>query len=131
MSVRHTMAFAALLSLFLAVARPCAAWDATGHMVVAEIAWRNLTPATRIKVTELLSHSVSYNAWIAQMPAGYPDRDLYVFMRAATWPDDIRSTHASRPAWHYIDEPVVFGQPAIPNFTAPPADSSQCRDGNR
>jgi len=30
------------------------AWNATGHQVIAEIAWRNLTPAVRDKVLTLL-----------------------------------------------------------------------------
>lgn len=88
-------------------ARPARAWNATGHMTVAQIAWRNLTPAARAQATELLTHNPSYQSWLRQMPAGYPDRDLYVFMRAATWPDDIRKSPLDRPAWHYVDLPLV------------------------
>ncbi len=88
-------------------ARPAHAWNATGHMTIAQIAWRSLSPAAKAQVTDLLTHSVSYASWMRQMPAGYPDRNLYAFMRAATWPDDIRKSAADRPAWHYIDLPLV------------------------
>ncbi len=76
-------------------------------MTVAQIAWRNLSPAAKTQVTALLTHNVSYASWLRQMPANYPDRDLYVFMRAATWPDDIRKSPLDRPAWHYVDLPLV------------------------
>lgn len=103
-------------------ARPARAWNATGHMTVAQIAWRNLTPAAKTQVIGLLAQSVSYASWMRQMPAAYPDRDLYAFMRAATWPDDIRKSAADRPAWHYVDLPLVQKSAAFnpgPEVTAP------------
>jgi len=103
-------------------ARPARAWNATGHMAVAQIAWRNLTPAAKAQVNDLLAHSVSYASWLRQMPTNYPDRDLYIFMRAATWPDDIRKSAADRPAWHYVDLPFVLKTASYnpgPAVTAP------------
>jgi len=103
-------------------ARPAPAWNATGHMTVAQIAWHSLTPAAKAQVNDLLAHSISYASWMRQMPAGYPDRDLYAFMRAATWPDDIRKSSADRPAWHYVDLPFVQKTAAFnpgPEVTTP------------
>lgn len=108
------------LALIFSPAKPVLAWNPTGHMVVARIAWDNLTPQAKSRATDLLSRSASYGSWLRQMPAGYPDRALYVFMRSATWADEIRGTPASRPAWHYIDVPVVFGNDTSLLFAAPP-----------
>ena len=81
------------------------AWNGTGHMVVAEIAYNNLSPKTKAAVDALLSQHRDYALWISEMPAGYTDKPRWAFMKAATWPDDIRKTPDDRPLWHYIDLP--------------------------
>lgn len=83
------------------------AWDATGHMTAADIAYHNLTPKTRVAVNALLQRHEAYASWVTAMPAGYTDKARYVFERAATWPDEIRGTAQNRPIWHYIDIPVI------------------------
>ncbi len=115
-------------------ARPARAWNATGHMTAAQIAWRSLTPAAKAQVAELLTHSVSYQAWMRQMPANYPDRDLYAFMRAATWPDDIRKSASDRPAWHYEDLPLVQKTATFspgPDVTAPVMPNAETELANQ
>ena len=76
-------------------------------MTVADIAYDNLTPKTKAAVNALLARHRDYPLWISQMPAGYTDRARFVFMKAATWPDEIRKTPDDRPIWHYIDIPVI------------------------
>ena len=103
--------------VLLAVAAPrVSAWNGTGHMVVAEIAYDNLSPKTKTTVNALLSQHRDYTLWISEMPAGYTDKPRWAFMKAATWPDDIRKTPDDRPLWHCIDLPV-----AAPGYTLTPA----------
>ncbi len=94
---------------------PAQAWNSTGHMTTADIAYDHLTPKTRASVDALLARQRDYPLWMAAMPAGYRDRARFAFMKAATWPDDIRKTPDDRPIWHYIDVPVI-----APGFTPGP-----------
>lgn len=107
----------ALASLALLSAAPRAhAWNGTGHMVVADIAYDNLTPQTKGAVDALLQRHRDYGLWMSEMPAGYTDKGRFAFMKASTWPDDIRKTPDDRPIWHYIDLPVI-----APGYTPDPA----------
>jgi hypothetical protein len=99
---------AALAGLILCLAAPMAhAWNGTGHMTVADIAYDNLTPKTKAAVNALLERQKDYAVWMSVKPADYHDSARYAFERAATWPDDIRGTSDSHPSWHYIDVPVI------------------------
>ena len=95
---------AALLAACLA---PAQAWNSTGHMTIADIAYDHLTPRTKEGVNALLARHRDYSLWMSEMPAGDMDRARFAFMKAATWPDDIRKTPDDRPIWHYIDVPVI------------------------
>lgn len=101
--------FTALFALLtLLIFGSCArAWNATGHMTVAAVAYDALTPQTRTAVNALLARHKDYPQWMADRPAGYADRARFAFMKAATWPDDIRHTPDDHPAWHYSDIPIV------------------------
>ena len=73
------------------------AWFSFGHMAVAYVAYQKLTPEKKARVTELLKRNPYYNTkWKALIPAGTPadQRDLMVFMIAATWPDQIKNDPA-------------------------------------
>ena len=94
---------------------PVAAWNSTGHMTIAAIAYDHLTPRAKTGVDSLLIHQRDYSLWMSEMPAGYTERARFAFMKAATWPDDIRKTPDDRPIWHYIDVPVI-----APGYTPDP-----------
>jgi hypothetical protein len=102
------------------------AWDSFGHMMVASIAWHQLDATTQAKVTALIKRNPDYDSWISGVAAA--DRDEFAFMKAATWPDVIKSEsqftddndtptgpNAARNVgyadslrhryWHYIDFP--------------------------
>ena len=105
-----------LTTLCLLCITPAAqAWNATGHEVIAEIAWRNLKPAVRDKVLNLLKqhpHFAKHLEPAADATAVPTDYALRVFMRAATWPDLMRSAKGKEREfhhgeWHYIDFPIV------------------------
>lgn len=117
------------------------AWNSFGHMAVAWIAYQHLNPNTKSLVDSLIAKNPSYKTWKASLPPGITadQRNLYLFMIAATWPDQIRGDksyhdeggdHGNRPPdtggsanlgygdkarhkyWHFIDVP--FTQDATP-----------------
>jgi hypothetical protein len=93
------------------------AWGNTGHEAVACAAWKRLDQPTKDKIYALLQTikpikgSVTiksgpnagttmtitvagFKAWSANMPADVTtddERHMYIFMRAATWPDSIKN----------------------------------------
>jgi len=111
----------ALFSCALVFASNAFAWNGTGHEVVADIAWDNLTPEVKAKVTALLQQHPDYARALMKptTPAG-DERDREAFMVAATWPDLIRSPSFGKSHllahsnWHYIDIPYVVGDVKAP-----------------
>jgi hypothetical protein len=80
-----------LLSTALAIPRPVQAWNHKGHMVVAYIAYDQLTPAERARVFAVLKMHPDF-ARLSKL-AGSPKSGNYqraVFVQAARWPDLIR-----------------------------------------
>jgi hypothetical protein len=102
------------LVLTLLVPHPAGAWNATGHQVVARIAWDAMTPAARRQVVALLEAGPGDACLVDLLPAD--SRPLAVrqrefFLRASTWADIVRAgeddtrpcTRFSRGEWHYIN----------------------------
>src|SRR5579871_6428140 len=77
-----------LIILFLfswSLVSPATAWNATGHELVAIIAYAQLDDETRAKVDKILSNR---------------------FVTAATWADQFKARDVHLfDEWHYIDEP--------------------------
>lgn len=114
------------------------AWGNDGHMAVAAVAWNHMSPAARAHAAALLKLNPDYATMIAG--AAPQDRDRIAFLRAATWPDMIKSSKAYKddgytPAdphagdiadytdmlmhkgWHFIDLPYSpDGTPTEPAF---------------
>ncbi len=116
MNIKRLLPALAGLALLGFAAPSASAWNGTGHMTVADIAYDNLTPKTKAGVDALLAKHRDYALWMSEMPAGYTDKGRFAFMKASTWPDDIRKTPDDRPIWHYIDLPVI-----APGYTPDPA----------
>jgi hypothetical protein len=96
---RLTLALAGLLA-----AAPAHAWSASGHSAIAALAYRQLDPGTRKKIAVILQQHPAYPSWRPGIAAAGVEADLYLFMRAACWPDEIRSDPKQhRPEWHYIN----------------------------
>jgi len=110
---RLTVCAALVLCVF---ARSSNAWNAAGHMAVTLIAWQQLKPATRAKLTAVIAKHPSYAKWkaaAANLPAD--DADAFVLMQASVWPDEIRSRsdlpeEYRRPDAHFIN--AFIRQPA-------------------
>ncbi len=81
----------AILTL-LVVPNPVCAWDDFGHMAVAGIAYRRLKPSVRTRVDQLVQLNPSYSTWLATFRSDLKveDKNLMLFMLAATWPDAIK-----------------------------------------
>jgi hypothetical protein len=139
---RHNAAMNSLLSrllrcltaflLTLALTGPAFAWNATGHRLIAEIAWQQLSKQSRETITGLLVLHPDYAHWAQKADAAGMRR---IFAEASTWADEIRhdprfidlprqgsdspatdATHqqARHRDWHYLnydrDGNIVGGQ---------------------
>jgi hypothetical protein len=132
----------AFLLLFLA-ALPVHAWFNGGHMVVAYIAYQNLTPEIRSRVDDLLKLNNMYAQWTAGVPDS--QKGVAAFVKAATWPDCIKNAKCSpgftsdggdnppgastdgqnigyddklmHKYWHFVDVPYSAGAPGQPPKT--------------
>ena len=133
--------------------QPAYAWNDYGHMSVAYVAYKKLTPQTRNKVNALLAKNPDFPNWVALIPAGTSpaDKNLMLFMIAATWADRIKGASGyseDNPAnrnlcsavslqntgftdmhrhrcWHFID--VAFSQDGTTSLPATPVPNAQER----
>ncbi|HEY2114662.1 MAG TPA: S1/P1 nuclease [Candidatus Angelobacter sp.] len=90
LKLRQLTAIALCLVLFSSTSN---AWFNVGHMAVAYVAYQQLTTEKKARVATLLKKNPYYNKqWKALIPANTPadQRDLMLFMIAATWPDEIK-----------------------------------------
>ena len=102
--------------LIIACCAPAWAWNSTGHMAIALLAWRHLNPAERQAAHGLLAAHPHYARYLAADRPSEFAADEWAFLRAATWPDWVRGSrehHESDLApyhhanWHYINTPFV------------------------
>jgi hypothetical protein len=126
-----------ILVLLSVLAMPLPAWFGGGHMTVAYIAYKNLTPETRARVDELLKLNPMYSRWVDGVSED--QKGLVAFLNGATWPDAIKSgsypfadhftgDHGDNPPglatdaqnigyddtnmhkyWHFVDLPYASG----------------------
>ena len=123
-----------LLCLCLGILLPfptAFAWNDSGHMIVAQLAWRALSSGERTKISALLTNHPHYAELLnTNIPPGV-DAKEWIFMKAATWSDMVRPgagkpahiTSYHRDVWHYINLPFVAAadagnaQPSPPKVT--------------
>lgn len=80
------------------------AWNALGHMVIADIAYQQLNSSTKEQVDSLVDY----------MQREYPEMDT--FAKIAYWPDELHAqkidtfTH-----WHYVDTAISLDGTPIKN----------------
>ncbi len=98
---------------FILTATPHAqAWNGYGHSLIAAIAWQQLTPAERTKLSSILANHPRPEPLTEKQAAGV-DSNFQTFVRAATWPDLIKSgpnrwPEQDRRDWHFVDFPISF-----------------------
>ena len=144
-------AFALVLSLLL-LAPGSYGWNGFGHMAVAYMAYQHLDATTRSRANQLVRLNPLYATWNKQLPQGISvsQRNLMLFMIAATWPDQIRSDHTyhadgpdsgDRPPdtggdvnigytdkalhkyWHFVDNPFSQDGTTVDKAPSPNADT--------
>jgi hypothetical protein len=120
--------FAAWIAI-LYLASPAAAWDGTGHRIIAAIAYERLTPNTRARVDALIRAHPDYAAFTTGAPTDAAGRARAAFIAAAVWADNIKgdrrfydeSRSDAQPTptlpgypemkrhtnWHYYDKPYT------------------------
>jgi hypothetical protein len=90
-------------------------------MIVAAIAYRDLSPAERQKVEAILQSHPRFASWRNAFPATVPNLalGLYLAMAASLWPDQIRNHNdpSTFPNWHFVDYPLIA--PAFPDRGSP------------
>ncbi|MGC2236281.1 MAG: S1/P1 nuclease [Pyrinomonadaceae bacterium] len=150
-TVSFLRAGAFLLVLFCLLNIKTFAWSAPGHMTVAYLAYKSLTPNARARVDKLVAMNPKINLWRSQLPAGISDADsrMMLFMIEATWADQIKSDgehfqdgtnngntppkdetaaqnigfsdKAMHKYWHFIDRPFSVDGTALKNPDTPNA----------
>ena len=129
---------------------PAYGWNNFGHMAVAYVAYQQLTPASKARVDALLQLNPDYQNWMMMIPedASPSDKQMMVFLIAATWPDGIKgeyqysddgtnsgNTPDGAPSsqntgyrdllrhkyWHFVDTPFTSDGSALPAIPTPNA----------
>jgi hypothetical protein len=122
--------FGTLLAWTAILSSPAFGWNATGHRIIAAIAYDRLTPAARTRVDALVGQHPDYEPMLLrEAPSDAPGRARAAFIAAAVWADNIkgnprfwddtRKEAQSTPAlpgypdmkrhtnWHYYDTPYT------------------------
>jgi hypothetical protein len=119
--VKNIIVSICLFAFLFASCSTSLAWSSPGHMTIAAIAYRDLSDSQKQAVTELLTHHPDYPQWKENYTMSGSDFDLntFIFMRASTWPDEIRrkGNQYDHPLWHYIDYPLE--PPDFPDKPSP------------
>jgi hypothetical protein len=87
--MRKWIVSVALAALLLLPARSWA-WNNAGHMTVALLAWRELTPDQQKQVADIMKTHPHYKQLVLDSKAPGVDEATWAFVKFATWPDWVR-----------------------------------------
>jgi len=114
----------AAMALTLPGATDALAWNRTGHMLTALVAYDALPDDRRHELVALLRRHPRFNEdFVRQMPPSVTERadqDRWIFAQASTWPDIARGFKGQdrdryhHSEWHYVNVPVWMGKPFTP-----------------
>lgn len=99
------------------------AWNATGHRLIADIAWQEMGSEAHREAIALLNDHPALRDWEKQLRRGKAPPEVTpraLFAEASTWADDIRrdQRYSDQPAdglaarnrdWHYVNWPLDRG----------------------
>ncbi|MEZ0539770.1 S1/P1 nuclease [Fibrella arboris] len=107
---RSAFVFAAYLLASVLVSTSAYSWNKATHMVTGAIAYRELlaaSPQATARVVAILKqHPYVKQQWASKINEAAlteNERNEYLFMLAARWPDDVRGNAYDHPTWHYIN----------------------------
>src|ERR687885_153494 len=129
--MKKTLRLLVCAAILLASNVSAYAWHDNGHMVVAQIAYLNLTPVAKARVDSLLVTPPGKRPLIT-LCAGYytPEtcEKTYDPVTIGVWMDDFRgdSLNDSYAPWHYVDFPFYDGVPERAN-AGPEPDNALAR----
>lgn len=111
------------------------AWNDVGHMTVARIAYEQLTDGERDAIVGILRHHPHLHELLLKDRPSHVSENEWIFVRAATWPDNIRPPRAPHKlpitahpiyrfhhaTWHYANFEYRAGQSetSLPNRPRP------------
>ena len=136
--MKHWIRFCVIM--VLAIPARGLAWNATGHMTVAMVAWKDLSPEVQRKVGEILKTHPHYSQLLLERRPADVSEAEWAFLRASVWPDMVRParpgidryrspavTHYHKGSWHYVDIPfrVASSQPATRRASTRPAAAEE------
>lgn len=113
------MRFVRPLSIFVLMflfATPVFGWSKSGHMITGAIAYDVLqreNPEALKEIVRILKQHPSYTKYLKKRVESVrkEDRDRYLFMVAARWPDDVRGIEEYHYGpWHFVNYPIVAKQ---------------------
>lgn len=110
---RPRAAMAIFLLAGLAARGGALAWNAEGHMAVAQIAYNHLHSSVKAKCDFLIAVPLPQNGTATS-----------TFVTAACWADDFKSQLGSG-TWHYIDLPISLDGTSYAAFVPPEFDVVQ------
>lgn len=111
--MRFPRLVAASLSILLALSPSLPAWNATGHRLIAAIAYDRLTPKARARVDELIRRHPDYETlFLKGAPAEPKARARAAFIAAAVWADQIQGD----PRFYDETRPNATPTPLLPGF---------------
>jgi len=140
MFIRPSVIALTVLSFVGLLTSRCNAWNSTGHEIVAQIAYDQLSPRAKSAILTVLRNHPRLNQDLLNDADRAKDNDVAIFLRAATWPDMVRYpvhplTHTeNHPRWHYMDFPFEIDgiQGPVPdlkwNGHSDPANLPQAMD---
>ena len=101
------------MAFILAAACPLEAWNFAGHWVAAAIAYQRLSPSVRARVDDLIRRHPDYDKFnFPDAPSDPESRARAAFIRAASWPDEIKGD----PRFYDDTRKDAAPTPTLPGF---------------
>jgi len=90
-----------ILVITLAYVNQVAGWWATGHLLVAQIAYNDLLAQNN-------TEAITWVNEILDIVTDYTWEDTEPFIESATWPDNIKNLQlVAFNNWHFVDTPII------------------------
>ena len=125
-STARQLGRSALMGALCLTSAAASAWNATGHRLIAEIAWQQMDQSARTETARLLSAHPDADRWRDRARSDDPRQ---LFIEASTWPDEIRKDARFFTLGKDLPTPLLEGFPDMEKHsnwhTAPrPIDGS-------